>query len=270
MTQNNNLSVLPFYASLEEQSRKRSYAYGDIYPLYTPLGKIPPFQIVIPYGTGISVTSATLKRADGVTVGSLTLTGIDIKLYQANQYDVVVYDGGTDAGAPAAEGQYYIELVLASRTYYSDVFTAVGDISPYLKIEWWDDEDLQMEGGRIVYYLGTGSYFKNRLYLNTQLGKPEYEFEDEGEKRDGLFFPEKMISEKTYKFSFLANEQLCDVMRFIRMADHVKITDRYGNVYECDTFLMTPKWETQGNLASVEVEFQTAVVAKRVGRSFTS
>jgi hypothetical protein len=105
--------------------------------------------------------------------------------------------------------------------------------------------------------------------LNTQLGKPEYGFEEEGEKRDGLFFPSKMISEKTYKFSFLANEPLCDVMRLARMADHVKVTDRYGGVYVCDTFLMTPKWETQGNVASVEVEFQTNLVAKRIGRAFT-
>ena len=59
-------------------------------------------------------------------------------------------------------------------------------------------------------------------------------------------------------------------MRFIRMADSIVITDKYGRTYNCDTFLMTPKWETQGNLASVEVEFQTNTVAKRIGRAYTS
>ena len=102
------------------------------------------------------------------------------------------------------------------------------------------------------------------------MGKPDYTFEEEGEQRDGLWFPEKMISEKTYKFTFLASEYLLDVMRFIRMADNIKVTDKYGRTYQCDTFLMTPKWEAQGNLASVEVEFQTNTVAKRIGRAFTT
>jgi hypothetical protein len=125
-----------------------------------------------------------------------------------------------------------------------------------------------MDGAAIAYDLGS-SFFHNIVLLNTQLGKPEYEYEEEGENRDGLFFPEKMISEKTYKFNFLANEPLCDVMRLARMSDHIRITDRYGNVYNCDTFLMTPKWEVQGNVASVDAEFQTNFVAKRIGRSLT-
>ena len=57
-------------------------------------------------------------------------------------------------------------------------------------------------------------------------------------------------------------------MRLARMADHVKITDRYSTVYECDTFLITPKWEVQGNVASVDAEFQTNMVAKRIGRNY--
>ena len=68
--------------------------------------------------------------------------------------------------------------------------------------------------------------------------------------------------------TFLASEYMCDVMRFVRMSDKVKVTDKYGRNYQCDTFLITPKWETQGDLASVEVEFQTNVVAKRIGRAF--
>jgi hypothetical protein len=30
---------------------------------------------------------------------------------------------------------------------------------------------------------------------------------------------------------------------------------------------MTPKWQTQGDLASVEVEFQTDTVARAIGRA---
>ena len=135
----------------------------------------------------------------------------------------------------------------------------------YLQIEWYDVENMVFDGGQIVY---TNPKYKNRLYLCTQLGKPEYVFEEEGEERDGYFFPEKQISEKTYRFIILAPEYLCDVMRIIRMSDFVTVTDNYGRVYPCDTFLITPKWQTQGNLASVEVEFQTATVIKKIGRGY--
>ena len=269
---NNNLSVLPFYTSIDEQNHRRSYAYGDIYPLYTPTGNIPPFQIVIPHAL-ISITSVTVYTPDGTQVGGNVLSALTaggLAKYNFTDYDVIVYPASQAAGVMANEGQYYIIVETSDgAAYYSDIMTAVGVISPYLKIEWNDREDLIMDGERIVYQLTNSAIFKNRLYLCTEVGKPDYEFEEQGETRDGLFFPEKMLSEKKYKFQFLASEYLCDVMRFIRMSDVIKITDKYGRVYNCDTFLMTPKWETQGNLASVEVEFQTNTVAKRIGRNFT-
>lgn len=52
------------------------------------------------------------------------------------------------------------------------------------------------------------------------------------------------------------------------MADHIQITDKYGEVYNCDSFLITPQWQTQGNLASVTVEFQTNTVVKKIGRGY--
>lgn len=263
MTQNNNLSVLPFYTSLDEQAQNKPYAYGEVYPIYVRVGYLPTFQICLTSG---SVTAAVLYKKDGS--GSYLLTTGILSSKTVGNYKVFYHLGNT-GGIYTGEGQYYLMVTIGGVDYYSDVFTAVGQISPYLKIEWWDEEDLVMDGNMILYSLGSSTYFKNRVYLNTQLGKPEYEFEEEGEKRDGLFFPEKMISEKTYKFNFLANEPMCDVMRLIRMADHVQVTDRYGHVYTCDQFLMTPKWETQGNIASVDAEFQTNMVAKRIGRSYT-
>ena len=272
MIQNNNLSVLPFYQSIEEQNHRRSYAYGQIYPLYTQVGVIPPFQITVPYNSE-TFSSASLFKADGtlVTSGAMSALvngGLTKDSFQSEGYSVIVYPGFAEAGLPTEEGQYYLTIALSGGTVlYSDIFTAVGDVSPYVMVEWYDREDLVMDGCRIIYDV-SGQQFKNRVYLNTEIGKPDYEFEEEGETRDGLFFPEKMISEKTYKMTFLASEYLCDVMRFVRMADVVRVTDRYGRQYVCDTFLMTPKWETQGDVASVEAEFQTNTVAKRIGRSF--
>jgi hypothetical protein len=98
--------------------------------------------------------------------------------------------------------------------------------------------------------------------------KLEAVLEEQGETRDGYFFPEKMISEKVYKCNFLAPEYLCDVMRLIRLSDHVVLVDQYGNTYRCDTFLCTPKWQEQGNLANVEVEFTCNTVVKKIGKQY--
>lgn len=166
-------------------------------------------------------------------------------------------------------GQYYAEITDGDNTWYSEVFTVVEDLEAYLKIEWWDDADFIMDAGAIVYKYNSPTYpldmqFKNVLYLQSDIAKPEYNFEEEGENRDGYFFPIKQISEKRYRFKFFASEYLLDVMRLIRMADHIKITYR-GQEYYPDSFLITPQWEDNGAVASVEGEFNTATVAKKLG-----
>ena len=64
----------------------------------------------------------------------------------------------------------------------------------------------------------------------------------------------------------LASEYLCDVMRFIRLSDFVNILDQNNILYRCDTFLFTPEWQEQGDIASVEIEFTCGRVAKKIGR----
>lgn len=271
MTQNNNLSVLPFYTALDEQNHRRSYAYGEVYPLYSPSGQLLPFQIIVNHSSAsFSVTDAIVYTLAGTQVASIKQQLLDGGLQRLNfgtyGYDIIVYPSLVPMGVTLPEGQYYMRLRTNVGTFYSEVFTVVAQLSPYLKIEWWDDSNFYGDAYGIAYQFN-GVQFKNVVYLATELGKPDYEFEEEGEQRDGFFFPEKMISEKTYKFTFLAPEYLCDVMRFIRMADYILVTDKYGRQYKCDTFLMTPKWQTQGDLASVEVEFQTDTVARAIGRA---
>ena len=103
--------------------------------------------------------------------------------------------------------------------------------------------------------------------MDADIAKPEYIFEDESEERDGYTFPIKQISEKRYKFSFLASEYLLDVMRFIRMADFVQITYQ-GKTFLPDSFLITPEWEKEGDVAVVKAEFDTDTVVKKLGLGY--
>ena len=61
-----------------------------------------------------------------------------------------------------------------------------------LKIQWWDIENLVFDAGQIVY---KNPDFKNTLYLCTELGKPDYEFEEDGEERTGIFPGKTNISQ---------------------------------------------------------------------------
>lgn len=269
MQQNNNLSVLPWYENIMMQNHRRSYAYGAVYPLFTPAMTVLPFQVVRPTRAN-AIQSVLLYRLNGQLVGNITArlieTGLTVIPFASLGYDVIVYYGLLPVLDVQYDGQYYAVMTDGVQTWYSEVWTVVQNVSPYLKIEWYNKENVAYEGGQIVYEQTT---FRNILYLDTELGKPEYQFEEEGEQRDGFFFPEKQLSEKVYKCHILAPEYLCDCMRLIRMADYVRVTDKYGCKYNCDTFLITPEWQEQGDIASVEIEFQTNTVVKRIGNGFT-
>lgn len=268
MIQNNNISVLPWYTSIEQQNHRKSYAYGTIYPLFTPKRTLLPFQIMRNTSSR-NITGAQLYDKNGVLFADITTalkeTGLQIVPFASLGYDVIVYPSLLPFAIDTPDGIYYARMTDGVNVWYSEMFTIVGDLSGYLKIEWYDVENFVFDAGQIVYQ---NPKFHNVLYLCSELGKPEYTFEEEGETRDGYFFPEKQISEKTYRCMALAPEYLCDVMRFIRMSDKVFVTDKYGRQYDCDTFLITPKWQTQGDLASVEIEFETATVAKKIGRGY--
>jgi hypothetical protein len=270
MTQNNNISVLPWYNTLGEQNHRKSYAYGAIYPLIAPANILLPFQIMRTTRSN-GITSVMLLDKTGVIVANITQSmieaGLQVVRFQTLGYDVILYPATLPMPINMLDGIYYMRLSDGVQTWYSEMFTVVQDVSGYVKVQWWDIENLVFDAGQIVY---TNPAYKNTLYLCTELGKPEYEFEEEGQDRDGYFFPEKQISTKKYKCTILAPEYLCDVMRFIRMADYIRVRDKYGNVYNCDTFLITPKWQTQGDLASVEIEFKTDTVVKKIGRGYLS
>lgn len=267
MTTNNNLSVLPFYADISEQDWRKSYAYGDVYPLFSQAGFLLPFQIVRDHRAN-TITNVVLFRKDGTQLGEITNimleAGLTIVPFALLGYDVILFPAIFPMFS-MNDGQYYISIYDGVETWFSEVFTVVQDMSAYLKVEWYNDDNLVFAGGQCVF---KNPRFHNFLYFATEIGKPEYTFEEEGENRDGYFFPSKQLSEKRYKFTILAPEYLCDVMRIIRMCDYVRITDKYGRHYDCDTFLITPEWQEQGNLAKVVVEFETDTVIKKIGKGF--
>ena len=276
MTHNNNFNPLPWYTSLDQQNHRKSYAYGSIYPLYTPANFMLPWQVQI-NASGIHYLSLSVYKEDGTLYQSVDPNDIDRDIVYVNttNYAYAICIPAFPLVSNQPDGRYYAVMIIepedegAERIIlYSEVYTVVQSMDNFLKIEWYDENDLVYNGGQINY--SSKIQYKNFIYLPTELGKPEYTFEETGEDRDGFYFPEKQLSEKTYRFNFLAPEYMLDAMRIIRLSDYVKITDQFGVEYKVDKFLMTPKWTQNGDLAQVQAEFQTNTVIKKIGRGIVT
>lgn len=175
--------------------------------------------------------------------------------------DYIVHKGEETAFLEGFTDKMYLELSDGIDTWYSAYF---GFCEPCMRIEWYDVEDFLFDAGAIAYSDG----YKNEMFFDAEIGMPEYEFEEEVAERNGYQFPISQISYKKYKFTLLVPEEVCDVMRFIRLSDHIYISTR-DNVYKATSFLMTPTWAEQGYLAEVACEFTTDTVAKKIGKGVT-
>lgn len=273
MTHNNNLNPLPWYTSIDQQNHRKSYVYGEIYPLYTMANFMLPWQVQTSL-VDVESYYIDIYNDDGTLYHSLTAQekAQNVSIVSMTEMSYVVFVPTFPVATNQPDGRYYatlrIDTLNDSVTYYSEVYTVVHSLYNFLKIEWYDATNLYYEGGQINY--SSKLNYKNHIYLPTELGKPEYTFEETGEDRDGFYFPEKQLSEKTYRFNFLAPEYMLDAMRIIRLSDYVIITDQFGVEYKADKFLMTPKWTQNGDLAQVEVEFQTNTVIKKIGRGIVT
>ena len=218
-----------------------------------PTNRIIPYQFVVPF-TNVAITGSSIISLDTKDIydgqSSHTLvTRVDYTVVKSNGFTVSL-----------PEGRYYAKIDFANGvTYYSEVFTLVSNISDYVKIQYWNDDILVYNGGEINYE----DEFKFEMYLCTTIGKPEYSFEEEVTKRLGYKFPELQVSNKLYKFTCIGPEYLCDAMRLIRLSDYIKIVSK-DDSYNALTFSYDAKWETQGDLASIEVEFETDTIIQKL------
>ena len=287
----NNLSIIPFYDSLDEQDFRKAWAYGEVFTLPVSCDVLVPFHFSVRTSADIlSVVKIDVFRrcSEGVpfydsghfdesfsldfnvfggagdTYWLNKFTAAGLHWSQRGAYYVFYFDANGDSlGLPA--GQYYLKFYLSDGSIkYSDMFTCVPEatLSKYTRLEWENESNISYGSGIIPAGL------TQWVYLDTDIGMPEYPFEEEGESRGGYFFPIKQISYKLYKFNFISPEYLCDALRIVRMSDEVTITDPLGRDYDVSSFTLNdPEWLEQGHYANVNCEFTTDTVIKVVGRS---
>ena len=258
---NNNISPLPFYDDISLQNHRKGYAFGQIYPLVTYKNMLLPFQFCV--SSISSISQARLYTKEGSVVADILVelkeNGLAVKQY--NNFSLVKYPGALPINSIKHEGQYYIELLLNTGKYiYSDIFTVYNRIDDYIELRYKNAYSFELKNGIIDF----SDNFEFKCYIPAQIGKPEYDFEEEATERMGYAFIESQVSKKLYKFTFLAPEYLCDALRIVRLCSEKQIISK-GQVYDLTTFNMRPEWEEQGDLASVECEFETDTVIANAG-----
>lgn len=256
MTPNNNLNPLAFYKSQNDMFKARPYNYGIKYPLYMPLNRVTPFQIIRGSSESTTLTSAKIYNDRGVEVATVT-SYMSVNVVTIGNSKVMQFKCGNYANL--TPGQYTMRVVIGNDTYYSEVFTAYANIGKLVKVEYYNADPIIFDEGALTYDNG----FKFELFLCTEIAKPEYLFEEESTKRGGFTFVENQISSKQYKMVIAAPEYLCDAIRIIRLHDHVAIT-KDGNAYEAYNFTPSYQWNDVGDLAQVTITFESNTVLQKI------
>jgi hypothetical protein len=120
----------------------------------------------------------------------------------------------------------------------------------YIMLQWNHSCDL----GNIYYNGG----YKNRIFIKTDLGAPEYEYEVEAkENGDGEIIPVTQKTRKVYKMVILnCSEPLVDALNALQMHDTVYLAYSNG-LYSAQikNIKTIVTWENDQCLATVELNF---------------
>src|SRR5688572_20542031 len=91
----------------------------------------------------------------------------------------------------------------------------------YIKLEWWDTCDI----GGICYQDG----FKNTVFLDTDIGRPDYNILEEGaENGDGVFIKDYSRLQKTPQIQCYVPEYLADALSLLPLHSNVRMTYTNG------------------------------------------
>jgi len=254
---NNGFNVLPWYDSLDKQNCKKWYTYGQTWPLLCPQGSILPFQFIS--DTAISISS-NIYAINTETKQAIDL-GVKPAVIEVNRADITYYivKLANTSIVQLPIGRYNFRMNTSEGFLYSEEVSVIDNANECIKVEYWNEDTLRFTSGEINF----ADDFHFILYVNSTIGKPEYEFEEELTKRLGYKFIESQTSNKVYKFSFVAPEYVCDAMRLIRMCDYIKLTTKFDS-YNALSFAYEPKWQEQGDLAAVDVEFDTDCIIQKL------
>ena len=237
------------------------------------LNQIPPFQLELPGLFNRPFQITLINRRGDIPNKSirynLEQAGLEVISGDAEndiilgQRTRIVYRANLPIpGLNAVPGEYQLKLRSIEGQYWSEYFVMKPHFTNHVYLEWCHAEDIRLPN-QLIKYPGLG--YKNFTWFYSDMNYPEYEYEEEVEKRDGKDFPLKQISYKVLRFHTVASEYLMDVLRLIPLHDFVAFEHQEVR-YKIDRIFVTPTPLKGDRMAGVEIEMRYDTVVVVNGR----
>jgi len=266
---------LRFYQKLEHQNRYRKGAAAKVFKLLAPTNRLLPFQLKRA-ATLLPIQSIKyVSVVDGSSTELLaSLDSGELQTFAFQTYDYLVHFGIEDLGLTMPEGEYYLEVTDSVNTWYSEVIQVTDFDADDLtanscvvtKLTYYDTCDV----ADIFYRTQAfgGPQYKNIVYLDVDIGKPEYDYNEEGdEDGEGRFEADYKRLEKQYLLQGVFPEYMVDALTLIPLhigkTGVVEVLTQRGYAGEVDRITVSPQW--QGDLglwALTDILFSTEFVVK--------
>lgn len=276
---NNNFSPLPFYdvsdagVSNELKNKylnsEKPYAYGEVFDLPIDGGWLMPFQFTVNFEVS-RVGGCYVIPLSNPLANTQAIINTPIIMYDQNTGSTTILFYG-EHHPTLVQGRAYIEVELFDtvsvqpHVYMSDLFSnlhqSVSNVKPvpdgFIRLEYTGDHYLRYNGGKIYLY---DQKFGFDLLIDTTIAKPSYTFEEKTSDRLGYRYIESQVSNKSYGFTFVAPEYLCDALRLLPMCNRRVITDKWHKYEAITDVNVDVEWLEQGNLARVTITFNNDTV----------
>lgn len=144
----------------------------------------------------------------------------------------------------------------------SEPFSFSRDMTDFTEFSFKNDATDLLIGGDTPISFSKGFYLK--MYLPSQIARPDYIFEETVSERYGYKFVEQIMSKKAYRITFPATESMCDTLRIARLCQKRQLVCG-GRTYSIIALEMSVEWLEQGNIASVTLTFEEDNIINTVG-----
>lgn len=258
-------NVLTWLSAKEFQNHRQEWFYGKAVPVITEFDRLPAFQLS-KEKNGLNVSQLLLisfdESASTDILSNAQFGGID--LLETDDFEIISYPDTVALSISGLEvGLYFLQMSDGSNTWYSEVFQFCKNVYDFIEIEYWHREIFCHNEGEFLFEFP----YKNRVYINSDIAKPRYPYEESVKKNNGFNQPLQQISYKQYQFRAILPESQIDALRLIGLHDDVEISYK-GRRYVVNEFLMTdPEWGDRGDVADVIFEFRTNTVVSISGRA---
>jgi len=127
-------------------------------------------------------------------------------------------------------------------------------MAKFIKLEWWNTCDID----NILYQTG----YKQHLYLDCDLGSPEYKLKQEfNTNGDETNLPKFQRWDKIYKFYFYAPEYIADCLSLLPLHDNVWIYTQNEEICKCEDVIVEVAWE-EPCFAKISIQFSQDYIIK--------